>query len=143
MYIAISYRHKQIKHNMAEASCEMSYRGNNIHRLYEQIRSMVHNSNQDEEMCVRVLADLEYGVIKIYDQDTNSLKRAILGLYDVLELSYATAEHHPYWTMLYNATEILKTILDKWESDFCKDEIDDMVWRVDKLRTALNKVKSI
>lgn len=91
---------------MAEAYCDMSYNGTNIHRLYEQIR-------------------------------------AISGLYDVLELSYATAEHHPYWTMLYNATEILKTILDKWGSDFCKDEIDDMVWRVDELRMVLNKVKSI
>jgi hypothetical protein len=79
------YVHRNI---LAEASCEMSYRGNNIHRLYEQIRSIVHNSNQDEEMCVRVLADLECGVIKIYDQYTNSLKRAISGLYDVLELSY-------------------------------------------------------
>jgi hypothetical protein len=78
----------------------------------------------------------------MYDQNTDCLKRAISGLYDVLELSYTTAEHHPYWTMLYNATEILKTILDKWESDFCKDEIDDMVWRVDELRTVLNKVKS-
>jgi hypothetical protein len=127
---------------MAEASYEMSHQGNNIHRLYEQIRFIVHKSNQDEKMCVRVLADLECGAIKIYDQDTDSLKRAISGLYDVLELSYATAEHHPYWTILYNATEILKTILDKWESDFCQDEIDDMAWRVDELKTALNKVKS-
>jgi hypothetical protein len=45
--------------------------------------------------------------------------------------------------MLYNATEILKTILDKWESYFCKDEIDDMIWRVNELRTALNKVTQI
>ena len=70
------------------------------------------------------------------------LKRSLSGLYDVLELFYATAEHHPYWTMLYNATEILKTILDKWESEFCQDEIDDMAWRVDELKTALNKIKS-
>jgi hypothetical protein len=127
---------------MAEASSDMSHQENNIHRLYEQIRSIVHKPNQDEEVCVKILADLERGVIKIYDQDSDSLKRAISGLYDVLELSYATAEHHPYWTMLYNATEILKTILDKWKSDFCQDEIDDMVWRVDELKTALNKVKS-
>jgi hypothetical protein len=142
---ASQYRtdHKQIKHNKAEAYCDMSYKGTNIHRLYEQIRSIVHHSNQDEGMYVKVLEDLECGVIKIYDQNTDSLKRAISGLYDVLELSYATAEHHPYWTMLYNATEILKTILDKWGSDFCKDEIDDMVWRVDELRMVLNKVKSI
>ena len=94
-------------------------------------------------MCVKVLADLDSGIIKIYNQDTDSLKRAMSGLYDLLELSYSTAEYHRYWTMLYNATEILKTILDKWESDFRKDEIDDMVWRVDNLKTALNKLESI
>ncbi len=127
---------------MAEAYSEMSYKGNNIHRLYEQIRSIIHKLNQDEQLCVKVLADLERGVIKIYDQDTDSLDRAISGLCDVLELSYATAEHHPYWTMLYNATEISKTILDKWKSDFCQDEIDDMVWRVDELKTALNRFRS-
>jgi hypothetical protein len=128
---------------MAEASSGMSFKEKSIYRLCEQIRSIVHNSNQDEEMYLQVLADLDSGIIKIYDQHTDSLKKARSGLYDLLELSYSTAEHHPYWTMLYNATEILRTILEKWDSDFCKDEIDDMICRADELRTALNKVEPI
>jgi hypothetical protein len=121
----------------------MSFKEKSIYRLYEQIRSIVHNSNKDKETSLKVLADLDSGIIKIYDQHTDSLKKAMSGLYDLLELSYSTAEHHPHWTMLYNATEILRTILEKWDSDFCKDEIDDMVWRLDELKTALNKVESI
>jgi hypothetical protein len=62
--------------------------------------------------CLSRLEQISTRIIKIYGQDTGILKRAS-GLFDLLELSYSTAEHHPYWAILYNATEILKTILDK------------------------------
>jgi hypothetical protein len=37
---------------MAEFYCDMSYKGTNIHRLYEQIRSIADHSNQDEQMWI-------------------------------------------------------------------------------------------
>jgi hypothetical protein len=37
----------------------------------------------------------------------------------------------------------LKTTLDKWDSDFSKNEIDDMSWRIDGMRTALHRVEPI
>ena len=119
----------------------MSFKGKRIDRLYEQIMSTVDHINQDEDIAIKVLADIDSGIIKIYDQDTDCLKRAMSSLYDLLELSYSTAEHHPYWALLYNATEILKTILDKWEADFSRDEIDNMAWRIDELSMALHKFK--
>ena len=121
----------------------MPFKGRRIDRLYEQIRSTVDHINQDEDMDIKVVADTDSGIIRIYDQDTDSLKRATSSLYDLLELSYSTAEHHPYWALLYNATEILKTILDKWEADFSRDEIDDMAWRIDELSIALRKLEPI
>jgi hypothetical protein len=118
----------------------MSFKGKSIDRLYEKIKSIVELSNEDEGMSVKIGTDIGSGIIKIYGQDTDILKRASSGLFDLLELSYSTAEHHPYWTMLYNATEILKTILDKWQSDFNKDEISDMSWRIDEMKSALHKI---
>jgi hypothetical protein len=135
--------HKQIKHNTAEYFGTMPFKGRRIDRLYEQIRSTVDHINQDEDMDIKVLADTDSGIIRIYDQDTDSLKRATSSLYDLLELSYSTAEHHPYWALLYNAAEILKTILDKWEADFSRDEIDDMTWRIDELSIALRKLEPV
>jgi hypothetical protein len=58
--------------------------------------------------CLSRLEQISTRIIKIYGQDTDILKRASSGLFDLLELSYSTAEHHPYWAILYNATEILK-----------------------------------
>ena len=120
----------------------MSFKGKRIDRLYEQIKSTIDHINQDEDMGIKVLVDTDSGIIRIYDQDTDSFKRATSSLYDLLELSYSTAEHHPYWALLYNATEIIKTILDKWEADFSRDEIDDMAWRIVELSIALRKAKS-
>jgi hypothetical protein len=135
--------HKQIKHNTAEYLGTLCSKGRRIDKLYEQIRSTVDHINQDEDMGVKVLADTDSGIIRIYNQDADSLSRASSSLYDLLELSYSTAEHHPYWALLYNATEILKTILDKWEADFSRDEIDDMAWRIEELSMALHKLEAL
>lgn len=121
----------------------MSFKGKRIDRLYEQIMSTVDHINRDEGIAIKVLADTDSGIIRIYDQDTDCLKRATSSLNDLLELSYSTAEHHPYWALLYNATEILKTILDKWEADLSRDEIDNMTWKSDELSMALRKLESI
>jgi len=37
----------------------------------------------------------------------------------------------------------LKTILDNWQADFSRDEIDDMAWRIDELSMALRKLEPI
>jgi hypothetical protein len=48
--------------------------------------------------------------------------------------------HHPYWGILYHATEISKTILDEWDSNLTKDVISEMSWRADKIKVALEKI---
>lgn len=135
--------YKQINHNKAEVSSCMSFKVSSIDTLYEKIKSMVELSNVDEGVSVKIVTDTDSGIIKIYSQDADIIKRASSALYELLELSYSTAEHHPYWEILYNATEILKTTLDKWDSDFSKNEIDDMSWRIDGMRTALHRVEPI
>jgi hypothetical protein len=126
---------------MAETSSYMSFKGKSTDRLYEKIKSVVELSNEAEGVSAKVVRDIDSEIIKIYGQDTDILKMASSALYELLELSYSTTEHHPYWAILYNATEILKTILDKWESDFSKDEINDISWRIDEMRTALHKIE--
>jgi hypothetical protein len=126
---------------MAETSSGMSFKGKSIDTLFEKIKSIVELSNEYEGVSIKIVSDIDSGIIKIYDQDTDIIKRASYGLYDLLELSYSSAEHHPYWAILYNAVEILKMILDKWESDLSKDEINNMSWRVDEIRIALHKIE--
>lgn len=88
----------------------------------------------------RMSVDRESSIIKIYGEGSDSLKKASSGLEDVLELSYTTAEHHPYWGMLYHATEISKMVLEKWNSNLTADQISEISWRCDEIKMMTERV---
>ena len=68
----------------------------------------------EEHIPLKIEKDLDNNIIKIFGEKITSLARAKNGLNDVAELAYATAEHHPYWNLLYNCSEIANSVLDKW-----------------------------
>jgi hypothetical protein len=66
-----------------------------IERLSGRIKSLVELFNKEEGASVTISVDKEYEVIRICNQeDTNVVKKASSALSEVLELSYATSEHH-------------------------------------------------
>ena len=83
----------------------------------------------------------ESDLIKISGENISSLSRAKNGLEDVLELSYTTAEHHPFWNLLYNSSEISKTLLEKWTSNLTKDELDEILWSIEELKNSCIKLQ--
>jgi hypothetical protein len=120
--------------------CMSSEGKKSMYRLYKKINSIVEHSNEKQRDSVKIISDIDCGIIKVYGQDADILKRASSALHELLELSYSAAEHHPYWSILYNATEILKMTIERWESDLSKDEINDVSWRIDEMRTAIDKI---
>ena len=85
--------------------------------------------------------DLDNGIIKIFGEKITALARAKNGLNDVVELAYTTAEHHPYWNVLYNSSEIANTILEKWAGEISKEDVDDMEWAIKEIAQTLEKIK--
>ena len=83
----------------------------------------------------------EEGVIKLYSSNTTAIKRALSGLNDIMELAYTTAEHHPYWGILYNSIEIARRLLEKWEDELDEEDIDELLWRVEEIRNMLNRFR--
>jgi hypothetical protein len=110
-----------------------------IERVSGRIKSLLELFNKEEGASVTISIDKESEVIRIFNQDTTIVKKASSALSEVIEFSYATSEHHPYWSILYHATEISKTILDEWDSNLSKDTISEMLWRADKIKVALEK----
>jgi hypothetical protein len=96
---------------------------------------------QRQNIIFKVSVDKEASVVRIYGEGSHYITRASSGLAEVMELAYTTAEHHPYWAMLYNAAEICKTVLDRWESDFTADQISEMSWRCDEIKMALGRLE--
>lgn len=91
-------------------------------------------------MPTKLSIDNEAGIIKIYSKEYNIITKASAGLTDILELSYATAEHHPYAIILYHTAEILKSILDGWDSDLSQEQIGELSWRATEVKASLDRL---
>ena len=91
---------------------------------------------------LKIEKDLENDIVKIFGEQITSLARAQNGLGDVTELAYATAEHHPYWNLLYNCSEIASSVLEKWKDSLSTEDLADIEWAIKELNQSLEKIKN-
>jgi len=110
-----------------------------IDRVLESIRPALEEL-QKKDVSTKVAVDKDAGIIRIYGEGSDYIKRASSGLSEILELAYTTAEHHPYWLLLYHATEVCKAVLEKWESELSADQLSEMSWRCDEIKMTLEKL---
>lgn len=112
----------------------------NFSEFYESILKLA-KSFEEKDTLMKIQADLESNIIRIYGEKTDSLTRAKLGLEDVSELAYTTAEHHPYWSIIYNSSQISKLALEKWDGSITNEELDEISWYAEELKNAVKKLK--
>jgi hypothetical protein len=112
----------------------------NIDKVLEATKGIL-DQLQRQNIHVKVSVDKDASIVRIYGEEAHHIKRASSGLGEVIELAYTTAEHHPYWAMLYNASEICKMVLDKWEAELTQDQISEMSWRCDEIKMALERLE--
>jgi hypothetical protein len=96
---------------------------------------------EQQNIPLKIEKDLENDIIKIFGEKITSLSRAQNGLNDVTELAYTTAEHHPFWNLIYNCSEIINSVLEKWKSSLSEDDLDDIEWSIKELQQTLEKIK--
>jgi len=95
----------------------------------------------EQDIPLKMEQDLENDIVKIFGAKITSLARAQNGLSDVAELAYTTAEHHPYWNLLYNCSEIAHTVLDKWGNSLSPNDLNDIDWALKEIHQTLEKIK--
>ena len=76
------------------------------------------------------------------DPNDDPVSRAERALYDIQELADSTAEHHPYWVLLYNCSQISKSILEKWNDELTEVDLSEIRWMISELENSCNKLKS-
>jgi len=75
------------------------------------------------------------------DTNDNPVSRAEKALYDIQELADSTSEHHPYWALLYNCSQISKLILEKWNDDLTEEDLNEIRWMISELENTCKKLK--
>ena len=108
--------------------------------FFSELQVLVEKYEKKNTM-LKLQSDLENNIIKVFGEKISSLARAKNGLGDVTELAYTTAEHHPYWNLLYQSSEIATTILDKWKDKLSQEEISEIEWSLKEISQTLHKIK--
>ena len=113
----------------------------NFENFYHDLLELVKKYEQ-QNTPLKIEKDLENDIIKIFGEKITSLARAQNGLNDVTELAYTTAEHHPYWNLLYNCSEIANSVLEKWKESLTAEDFSDIDWALKELEQSLEKIKN-
>jgi len=107
--------------------------------FYNDLHELV-DKHEKNNTPLKIEKDLDTDIVKIFGENVTALARAKNGLNDVTELAYATAEHHPYWNLLYNCSEIANIVLEKWKSELSKKDASDIEWSIKELKQSLEKI---
>ncbi|MGI0018419.1 MAG: hypothetical protein ACREA1_06905 [Nitrosotalea sp.] len=99
-------------------------------------------SFKKKNVLVKIHSDPDSNIIRIYGERSDGLTLAKTGLEEIEELALTTAEHHPYWGLLYNSSEIIKTVLEKWNGALSEDEIKQITWCADEIKNSSSHATS-
>jgi len=108
--------------------------------FYNDLITLV-SKYEKNNLPLKIEKDLENDIVKIFGEHATSLVRAKNGLNDISELALTTAEHHPFWNLLYRSSEISTTVLEKWRNALSSDDIGDIEWAIKELTHTLNTLK--
>jgi len=114
---------------------------NDFSSFYESLLDLI-KSFEKKNVLMKLNSDPESNIIRIYGEKSSGLTLAKTGLEEIEELSLTTAEHHPYWGLLYNGSQILKIILEKWNDTLTEDEIKEISWYADEIKNSSGNVVS-
>ena len=108
--------------------------------FFKDLQKLVEKHGKNN-MMLKIESNFDDDIIKIFGEKITALARAKNGIAEVTELAYTTAEHHPYWNILYNTSEIITTILEKWRDKISNQDIEDIEWALKEITQTLNKIK--
>jgi len=112
----------------------------NFEDFYKSLLELA-KSFEEKNIHIKIEEELNSDIVKIFGERISALSRAKNGLNDVEELALTTAEHHPYWNILYSCSQISKTVLEKWNQDLTEDELDEIKWSINELKNTCEKLK--
>ena len=114
---------------------------NSFQSFFEELKLLVEKFEKKQTQ-IKMESDLDYDSVKIFGEKMDSVTRAKLGVDDAAELAYTIAEHHPYWAILYNCTEITKTILEKWNDQLTSEQLDEMKWNLKEIQNTISNIEN-
>ena len=109
--------------------------------FFKELKILVEKFEKKQTQ-LKVESDLDFDSVKIFGEKMDSVARAKFGIDDAAELAFTTAEHHPYWGVLYNCTEIAKTILEKWNDKITSEQLEEIKWNLKEIGNSIGNIEN-
>lgn len=112
----------------------------NFETFYNELLEFI-SAHEKNHVLLKTEKDPNSDIVKIFGENMSALSRAKNGLTEISELSYTTAEHHPYWNLLYNLSEMTHTVLEKWDEKLTTKDISDIKWAIKEINQTIEKLE--
>lgn len=109
------------------------------HAFYHELIGLVRR-HAESGIALRVKHDAENRIIRLTGPEATPRARAASGLEDVAELAQSTAEHHPYWGLLYHSSEVADAVLRSWNGALTADQVADIRWSMREIESVLDRL---
>ena len=108
--------------------------------LHREILQTIQRYSDTHNIPIKFRHDAANHIIHIAGPQATPRARAAEGIKDAADLAQSTAEHHPYWGLLYHSVEIAEIVLEMWHDAVSKDHIEDMRWSLREMNTTLDRI---
>ena len=109
------------------------------HAFYHELIGLIRRHTEND-LTLRVKHDADNRIIRLTGPEATPRARAINGLEDVAELAQSTAEHHPYWGLLYHSSEVADAALRSWDTALTASQAADIRWSIREIESILDRL---
>ena len=109
------------------------------HAFYHELIGLVRR-HAESGIALRVKHDADNRIIRLTGPEATPRARAANGLEDVAELAQSTAEHHPYWGLLYHSSEVADAALRSWDAVLTASQAADIRWSIREIESILDRL---
>ena len=106
--------------------------------LLAAVKTAIQNLPDNESIVV--ISDPKSNSLRVFAKRPSPLEKASSALEEILELAYANAEHHPYWSMLYHCSAASQLLLEGWESELAPDQKSEIRWRCEEILATIDRM---
>lgn len=105
---------------------------------FEALADLIEEVARSSDLAVRTARSP--GSVSVSGPDSTPLLRARAALEELDALALETAEHHPYWHVLWACCQVLSAVLEGWDSGMTREDAEQARWSASQLAGSCSRL---
>ena len=105
---------------------------------FEALADLIEEAARSSNLAVRTARST--GSISVAGPGSTPLLRARAALEELDALALETAEHHPYWEILWACCQVSRAVLEGWDSGITREDAEQARWSASRLSESCSRL---